>query len=137
MSKFGVSEDKEKALFKLMKELGILEENLTEKFILGSGSGGQKVNKTASCVYIRDSKSKLEVKCQKTRSQKLNRYYARKLLCEKLDTIIKGKKSKKKQEFEKIKRQKRKRSRRAKNKMLDDKKKRQGVKNLRKTVRED
>lgn len=105
---------------------------MTEKFITGSGSGGQKVNKTASCVYLKHIPSGIEVKCQQQRSRELNRYIARRELCERLEEIRDGKKSKKQQAFEKIRRQKRRRSRRAKNRMLDDKTKHSEKKGARK-----
>jgi protein subunit release factor B len=116
-----VSAEKKEQLRVLMESVGVCEADLTEKFILGSGSGGQKINKTASCVYLRHAPSGEEIKCQSTRSRELNRYYARKLLCERLDEQIRGAQSKRQQEAEKIRRQKRRRSRRQKEKMLEDK----------------
>lgn len=109
------------ALQRRMHELGIEEGALREQFILGSGKGGQKQNKTASCVQLRHSATGIEVKCQRTRSRELNRYYARVELCDKLEERILGEKSRKQQEFEKLRRQKRRRSRRAKQKILEDK----------------
>ena len=126
------SPEKTAALEARMLSLGITEDTLLEKFIQGSGSGGQKVNKTASCVYLKHSTSGIEVKCQQQRSRELNRYIARRELCERLEVIKDGKKSARKQAQEKIRRQKRRRSRRAKNRMLDDKSKHSQKKNLRK-----
>ncbi len=126
------SPEKIAALEARMLSLGITEDTLLEKFIQGSGSGGQKVNKTASCVYLKHSTSGIEVKCQQQRSRELNRYIARRELCERLEVIRDGKKSARKQAQEKIRRQKRRRSRRAKNRMLDDKSKHSQKKNLRK-----
>lgn len=123
MSKFKVTLDKENALLSRMSALEIREEELLEKFIRGSGPGGQKINKTSSTVYIFHEPSGIEVKCQRTRSQSLNRYYARVSLCDQIEERILGEKSKKEQEREKIRRQKRKRSKRAKEKILKDKKK--------------
>lgn len=105
-----------------MQKLEIAESDLRERFILGSGKGGQKQNKTASCVQLKHLPSKLEIKCQKTRSRELNRYYARLELCERLEEQVEGEKSRKQQAIEKLKRQKKRRSRRSKQKMLDDKK---------------
>jgi len=135
MGKYPVSPEKELALEKLMDSLGIKESNISEKFITGSGSGGQKINKTASCVYLKESTYDVEVKCQKSRSQSLNRYYARKELCEKIDEIVNEKKSKRQQEIEKIRRQKRRRSKKAKEKILSDKKMTGKTKTLRKPVK--
>ena len=104
-----------------MKELGIYENDLLEKFITGSGCGGQKINKTASCVYLKHEPSGIEVKCQQERSQELNRYHARVRLCEKYASELLNIRTKKQQDIEKRKRQKRRRSRRAKQKILDEK----------------
>jgi protein subunit release factor B len=123
------------ALEARMMGLGITDDTLLEKFIQGSGSGGQKVNKTASCVYLKHLTSGIEVKCQQQRSRELNRYIARRELCERLEEIRDGKKSARTQAREKIRRQKRRRSRRSKNRMLDDKSKQSVKKNLRKPPR--
>ena len=117
-----VRQEKIDELQERMARLGITDENLVEKFILGSGKGGQKVNKTASCVYLKHLPSGIEVKCQSQRSRELNRFYARRLLCEKIETQIHQIKSEKQQLLEKIKRQKKRRSRRQKEKILEDKK---------------
>ena len=74
----------------------------------------------------------IEVKCQKDRSQALNRYLARKIVVNKIESLILGKKSEKRKRIEKIRRQKRKRSKRAKEKMLHDKKRQSEKKKLRK-----
>lgn len=117
-----------------MASLGIAESDLLEKFVQGSGSGGQKINKTSSCVYLKHEPSGREIKCQKTRSLSLNRYYARVELCEQIEEEILGEKSKRQQEIEKIRRQKRRRSRKQRAKMLDDKHKHSEKKDLRKPV---
>ena len=121
---FGVSENKEKALKRKMQRLGIREQDLEEKFIRSSGKGGQKVNKASTCVYLKHRPSGIEVKCQKERSQALNRFLARRILTNKIETRILGRLSKERQRIEKIRRQKRRRSKRAKEKMLRDKRKR-------------
>jgi protein subunit release factor B len=119
---FPVSTEKEKALRDKLDNLGIYEKDLEESFIRSGGRGGQNVNKVATCVYLKHIPTGTEVKCQKARTQGMNRYYARVLLYEKIDSSIKGEKSEEAQRIAKIKRQKRKRSKRAKEKMLDDKK---------------
>ncbi|MDD4183782.1 MAG: peptide chain release factor-like protein, partial [Candidatus Omnitrophica bacterium] len=64
----------------VLLQSGIREEDIVEKFIRASGPGGQFVNKTSSCVYLKHIPTGIEVKCQKERSQALNRYAARKIL---------------------------------------------------------
>ncbi len=118
---FPVSPEKEKALGDKLEGIGIYEEDIEEKFIRSGGRGGQNVNKTATCVYLKHIPTGTEVKCQKARTQGLNRYYARVLLYEKLERSIKGKESEEEQRIAKIRRQKRKRSKRAKEKMLAEK----------------
>jgi len=115
---FPVSPEKEKALGIKLQSLGIHEKDITESFIRSGGRGGQNVNKTATCVYLKHIPTGLEVKCSKARTQGLNRYYARQILYEKAESLIKGKESEEQQHIEKIRRQKRKRSKRAKEKML-------------------
>lgn len=116
-----------------MQALGLEESDFIEKFIIGSGKGGQNLHKTASTVYLKHIPSGLEVKCQEDRSQENNRYYARLRICEKLHGLISEEKTKAQQKIEKLKRQKKRRSRRAKNKMLDEKSRHGELKFLRKS----
>ena len=134
MADLHISSDKWKALKERMAQLGIHDRDLVEKFVLGSGPGGQKVNKTASCVYLKHVPSGLEVKTQATRSRAVNRYHARRELCERLAEKIHGEKTARRQAEEKIRRQKRRRSRRAKQKMLEEKRKQSEKKTLRRPV---
>ena len=122
MGMFSVSAGKEKALVERMEALHIHEEDIAETFIRSSGKGGQHVNKTSTCVYLKHILTGIEVKCQQERSQSLNRYRARILLMNKIEQLVKGKESAEVQRIEKLRRQKRKRSKRAKEKMLADKK---------------
>ncbi|MFH1246127.1 MAG: peptide chain release factor-like protein [Candidatus Omnitrophota bacterium] len=128
---FGVSRSKEDALRAKMERLGIRESDLEEKFIRSSGKGGQKVNKTSACVYLKHKPTGLEIKCQKERSQSINRFVARRILANKLETLILGRESEEKKRIEKIRRQKRRRSQRAKEKMLQAKKERAEKKEMR------
>lgn len=121
MTIFGVSIEKEQALKERMEKLGIRDEDLIEKFVRSGGHGGQNVNKVATCVYLKHIPTGIEVKCQKERSQALNRFWARRVLADKLENQILGEKSAEQQRIEKIRRQKRKRSKRAKEKMLANK----------------
>lgn len=120
-----------------MASLGIREEDLIEKFILGSGSGGQKINKTSSCVYLKHLPTGIEVKCQRDRSREMNRFFARRELCDRIEERTSSEKSKKQQEFEKIRRQKRRRSRKSQQKMLTAKRLRGETKALRQKDRHD
>lgn len=120
-----------------MEKLGILEQDLDEHFIRGSGSGGQKINKTSSCVQLIHRPSRIEIRCQKTRSQADNRYWARRDLCDRIEEKLLGEKSAKQQAMEKIRRQKRRRSRRAKARMLDAKTKQGEKKKQRGRIRPD
>lgn len=116
-----VSSDKEKELQERMLELGVSESDVEETFVRSSGPGGQKVNKTSSCVQLLHIPTGISVKCQQERSQSLNRYLARRLLLDKIERLQKGFIEEEKEKIEKIRRQKRKRSRRAKEKILSDK----------------
>ena len=119
---FPVSPEKEKVLRAKLDSLGIYEKDIHESFVRSGGHGGQNVNKVATCVHLRHTPTGIEVKCQKTRTQGLNRYYARVLLYEKIESSIKGKESEEEKRIAKIRRQKRRRSKRAKEKMLEEKK---------------
>ena len=132
-----IREEKWQKLQLQMKKLGLNDTDIQEKFITGSGSGGQKINKTASCVYLKHEPSGIEVKCQQERSRELNRYQARVRLCEKYATIQLNIQTKKKQAIEKRKRQKKRRSRRTKQKILDEKNRRGELKKKRQTPSSD
>jgi protein subunit release factor B len=122
MGIFTVSPLTEKRLIKKMETLNIHEKDIKESFVRSGGKGGQHVNKTSTCVYLKHIPTGIEVKCQEERSQSLNRYKARVILFKKIDQLVKGKESEEIQRIEKIRRQKRKRSKRAKEKMLAEKK---------------
>jgi protein subunit release factor B len=106
-----IRDEKIKALELDFQEFGILEKDIVEKFISGSGSGGQKVNKTQNCVYLKHIPTGIEVKCQKDRLRESNRFFARRELLEKYKEKVLGIKTKKMKELEKIKKQKSRRKR--------------------------
>jgi protein subunit release factor B len=115
MIRFPVSEEKNRGLIERMEALGVREEDIEEKFIRSSGSGGQKVNKTSTCVYLRHVPTGMEVKCMKERSQPLNRFLARRELVEKISNVL-GQTTSDDIKMAKIRRQKAKRKKRAKEK---------------------
>ncbi|MGH7769782.1 MAG: peptide chain release factor family protein [Candidatus Binatia bacterium] len=113
-----VSPGKEKSLLERMQALGVREQDIEEQFVRSSGAGGQKVNKTSSCVVLHHRPTGIRVKCQRERSQALNRFLARRILLDKIEAKLKGAESAEQQETARIRRQKRKRSRRAREKLL-------------------
>lgn len=113
-----VSAEKENALAFRMQELAVSENDFEESFVRSSGPGGQKVNKTSSCVHLVHIPTGLSVKCQRERSQSLNRHLARRLLLDKIEFEQKGFIAEEQEKIEKLRRQKRKRSKRAKEKIL-------------------
>ena len=121
MGAFPVSLEKEARLTQRMTALGVREADLEETFVRSGGHGGQNVNKTATCVMLLHRPTGLQVKCQTTRQQGLNRLLARQLLLEKIEALRKGRMDAERARIEKLRRQKRGRSHRAKEQMLADK----------------
>ncbi len=122
MADYTVNLTKEHALKEKMARLGVRESDIVESFIRSSGPGGQNVNKVSTAVYLKHIPTGIEVKCGLERSQALNRFLARRILVNKIETIKLGRASEERRKIEKIRRQKRKRSKRAKEKMLAAKK---------------
>jgi peptide chain release factor len=116
-----VKAEKMADLQRRMESLGVVEADLEEKFVRGTGSGGQKINKTSNCVFLKHVPSGLAIKCQVDRSRELNRFLARRELCLRLEQIRDGKASLRTQAIEKLRRQKRRRSRRSKQRSVADK----------------
>jgi len=131
MNIYPVSEKTQQGLAGKMERLGIREQDLEESFVRSGGPGGQNVNKLSTCVVLKYKPTGLIIKCQKERTQAMNRYWARRMLADKLEAQILGRQSEAAQRISNIRRQKRKRSRRAKNKILDIKQKHGALKKLR------
>ena len=137
MSAFAPSAEKLAQVEQRMNALGVRESDLEETFVRSGGAGGQKVNKSSSCVMLLHRPTGLRVKCQTTRHQALNRFLARRLLLDKIERAQKGYVQAERDATEKIRRQKRKRSRRAKQRLLADKAHHSEKKRLRTEVRAD
>jgi protein subunit release factor B len=116
-----ITSDKLAALAQRMAALGIAEADLLEKFVRGSGAGGQKINKTSNCVFLKHLPTGVCIKCQMDRSREMNRFLARRELCEQLEAIREGRAVAKTQAIEKMRRTNRPRSRNSKNRSVADK----------------
>ena len=131
MSAFAVSLEKETQLFQRMKALEVLESDIEESFVRSGGHGGQNVNKTSTCVMLLHRLTGVQVKCQSTRQQGLNRFIARHTLLDKIEAQRRARADAERAHLEKQRRQKRKRSRGAKERMLADKARHSAKKSLR------
>src|SRR6202012_5883353 len=121
MGAFPISIEKANQMAQRMAALGVNEADIEERFVRSGGHGGQNVNKTSTCVMLVHRPTGLQVKCQETRQQGLNRFIARRVLLDKIEEKQTGVVAARQAEIERIRRQKRKRSKRAKDKMLANK----------------
>lgn len=116
------------------EKLEVKPQDIEEKWVTGGGKGGQKINKTASCVMLKHLPTGIMVKCQKHREQSKNRKSAYKLLILKIEEEVLGEESERAKKIFKLRKQKQKRSKRAKEKVLLEKAHRSEVKEGRKKI---
>ncbi len=119
MVNYPVQPEKQKELQDRMKRLGIREEDIEERFIRSSGRGGQKLNKTSSCVSLYHRPTDTLVKCQQSRSQALNRFFARRQLAECIENQV-SEGQEKENIRKKIRERKKRRRRRTQKKLNSD-----------------
>jgi protein subunit release factor B len=120
-----------------LSKLGIREEDLDETFVRSGGKGGQNVNKVATCVVLVHRPTATAVKCQRERTQALNRRRAREMLADKIEKQLEDAAHKAAAELAKRRRQRRRRSSKAKEAMLGEKRARAVLKRSRRPVRGD
>src|SRR5262245_55317676 len=106
MGAFPVSLEKDTQLEQRMAAMGVREVDLEETFVRSGGHGGQNVNKTSTCVMLLHRPTGVQVKCQATRQQGLNRFIARRLLLDKIEAMKRGQAAAERSRIEKIRRQK-------------------------------
>ena len=111
--------------------LGIIPSDVEEKFVRGSGPGGQKINKTSSTVCLRHRPTGVEVRVQRERSQAANRELAWQELCEKLENVLRQAEAARRDAVEKERRRKRPKSRAQKRRMVETKRLRRKAKDNR------
>ena len=108
--------------------LQVRPEEVEESFIRGAGAGGQKINKTSSTVCLRHRPTGVEVRCQRERSQTVNRLLAWTELAEKLEGLRAEAANRARGERELARRQTRQKSRGQKVRMIRSKQHRAGIK---------
>ena len=111
--------------------LGVRAEEIEERFVRGTGAGGQKINKTSSTVWLQHRPTGLEVRCQRERSQAVNRLVAWTELADKLEWRRQEAVNQAQAARELVRRQKRQKSRGQKARMMEGKKRRAQTKSRR------
>jgi protein subunit release factor B len=101
--------------------LGVREADLEETFVRSAGPGGQNVNKTATCVVLRHRPTGVQVRCQATRQQGLNRLLAREWLAAWLAALARARAAAERAQREKARRQQRRPSAAARRRMVEAK----------------
>ena len=114
-----------------LQRLGSRGEDVDERFIRGTGPGGQKINKTSSTVWLRHRPTGIEVRCQAGRSQAANREQAWTELCSRLEAKGRAERQEGVQEREVERRRTRQKSRAQKGRMIQAKKHRTAIKSRR------
>jgi protein subunit release factor B len=108
-------------IYTRLRALGVAPEAVEERFIRGSGPGGQKINKTSTTVWLRHAASGIEVRCQRERSQAANRELAWAELCRRLELSRRHAAAAVQDERETTRRRTRQKSRTQKNRMVQSK----------------
>ena len=91
MLRFPVSVQKQTDLNERMRRLQLVEGEIDETYFKASGPGGQKTNKTLTGVSLLHRPSGVRVRCQRERSQGINRFIARRLLVDEMEARRAGK----------------------------------------------
>ena len=107
------------ALEKRMNRLGILKQDIREKFIKASGRGGQKVNKSSSAVFLSHEPSGISVKVGQSRSQHLNRFLAMRRLVDRIEALKSGEPDEASRKIARLRKQKQRRKKKARKKHED------------------
>jgi peptide chain release factor len=111
--------------------LGVRPEEVDERFVRGSGAGGQKINKTSSTVWLRHAPTGVEVRCQRERSQTQNRLIAWQELADKIEARQQAAQNEQRNALELERRRNRKKSRAQKARMVEAKRRRSQTKQRR------